>query len=84
MNPYLESIRLLNLSAADSQGDFAFLYLLFRALGDGFSDSGNNVHTRNPPKEALRRIALIEPTNGHGYQRIAFLLSPSIIAWDAR
>jgi hypothetical protein len=83
MNPYLTTISILNLSAADSQGDWAFLYLLFRALGDGFSDSGNNVHTRNAPKEALRRIALIEGT-GHGYQRLAFLLNPSIIAYDSR
>ena len=83
MNPFLESIRLLNLSANDSQGDFAFLYLLFRALGDGFSDSGNNVHLKNAPKEALRRIALINST-GHGYQRLAVLLSPSIIAYDQR
>ena len=83
MNPYLETIRLLGLSANDSQGDWAFVYLLFRALGDGFSDSGNNVHTRNAPREALRRVALINGT-GHGYQRIAFLLNPSIIAYDAR
>ena len=34
--------------------------MLLSALGDGFSDSGNNVHTRNPAKEALRRIALID------------------------
>jgi len=84
MNPYLETIRILGLSANDSQGDWAFLYLLFRALGDGFTDSAGNVHTRNPPKEALRRIALIEPTNGHGFQRLSFLLSPSVIAYDAR
>jgi hypothetical protein len=83
MNPYLELIRQLNLSAADSQGDFAFVYLLCRALGDGFSDSGNNVYTRNAAKDVLRRVALID-NSGHGYQRLSVLLSPSIIAYDQR
>ena len=83
MNPYLETIRQLNLSAADSQGDFAFVYLLCRALGDGFTDSAGNVYTRNPAKEVLRRVSLIDSA-GHGYQRLAVLLSPSIIAYDSQ
>jgi hypothetical protein len=83
-NPHLETIRLLNLSAADSQGDFAWLYLLLRALGDGFDDAGNNVHVRNMPKECLRRLTLLDSTNGHGIQRLSALLTPAAIAFDSK
>ena len=83
MNPYLESIRLLEPVSERFAGRLGVSSICCSArLGDGFGDSGNNVHTRNPPKEALRRIALIDGT-GHGYQRLAVTLeSRSIIAYD--
>jgi len=79
MNPYLETIRALNLSA-NSQGEWSLLYLLLRALGDPFTDGANNVHT-NAPKEALRRIGLID-SGGHGFARLSFLLNTVIVAND--